>query len=172
MEPVDVVNRWYSAKEVEGILGLTHRRLQYWDESGFLQPSRRTPRRRLYAFTDLIQLSVVSRLLKRGVRLRRIRSGVSALKRILPTISLPLLEVRIDTDGENLFVRHKSTWLEAHTGQAMITFDVWDLYGDVVEILERRRRGDLRVRKMAGGDGARAGTSGAVRPEGASEHSD
>lgn len=141
MEPLEIVNRWYTSREIERILNVSHRQLQYWDESGFLKPSRKTRRRRLYAFTDLIQVSVVARLLKRGVTLRRIRSGVVALRKILPTVSLPLLELRIDTDGESLFVRHRNAWLEAHTGQAMITFDVGDLFGDVVRILEHRRRG-------------------------------
>jgi DNA-binding transcriptional MerR regulator len=144
MEPLDVVNRWYSAKEICRILGLSRRRLQYWDESGFIRPSRKSLRKRLYAFTDLIQLSVVARLIRKGVSLQKIRESVTALKKILPTVSLPLLELRIDTDGENVFVRHKNAWLEAHTGQAMITFDVGDLYGDVVKILSVRREGDAK----------------------------
>jgi DNA-binding transcriptional MerR regulator len=145
MTSTEVTERWYYSRDVAKILGLTNRQLQYWDESGVFSPTDKSTRRRKYTFSDLIQLSVIQRLLARGVSLQKIRKGVANLKRILPQITVPLAELEIDTDGENIFVHHKDSWFEAITGQSMISFRVEELCHQVIYLLAEREK---RVAKL------------------------
>lgn len=135
MDPISVVNRWFYSRDVERIFGITNRQLQYWDETGFFKPTDKSPRRRKYSFLDLIQLKVIHDLLQKGVSLRKIRQSVDSLQRMLPPVTFPFLELQIATDGESIFIHHKNSWIEAHTGQHMISFRVEDLYSSVVDAL-------------------------------------
>lgn len=154
MTPPDVINRWYYSRDVYQILGITNRQLQYWDESGLFAPTDKSARRRKYSFSDLIQLSVIQRLLERGVSLQKIRKGITNLKRILPQLTFPLAELEIDTDGENLFVHHKDSWFEAITGQSMISFRVEELCHQVIDLLAERekREGQLSTSHRTSSD--------------------
>ncbi len=135
MDPISVVNRWFYSRDVERIFGITNRQLQYWDETGFFKPTDKSPRRRKYSFLDLIQLKVIHDLLQKGVSLRKIRQSVDSLQRMLPSVTFPFLELQIATDGESIFIHHKNSWIEAHTGQHMISFRVEDLYSSIVDAL-------------------------------------
>lgn len=139
MKPIEVVNRWYYSRDVKKILGLSNRQLQYWDETGFFPPSEKTKTRRKYSFLDLIQLSIVTELLKKDLSLQKIRKSIERLRDILPGVTLPFLELEIDTDGESIFVHHKGAWFEAYTGQYMISFKVEDLYGKVLNFLVKKK---------------------------------
>ncbi|RMF92466.1 MAG: MerR family transcriptional regulator [Nitrospinota bacterium] len=145
MASSDVTTRWYYSKDVYQILGITNRQLQYWDETGLFSPTEKSTRRRKYSFTDLIQLSVIRRLLERGVSLQKIRKGIANLQRILPQVTFPFAELEIDTDGENVFVHHKDSWFEAITGQTMISFRVEDLFYQVIDLLEEREKRSVEM---------------------------
>jgi len=141
MDPISVVNRWFYSRDIERIFGITNRQLQYWDETGFFKPTEKSPRRRKYSFMDLIQLKVIHDLLQKGISLRKIRQSVNNLEHILPSVTFPFLELQIATDGESIFIHHKNSWIEAHTGQHMISFRVEDLYSNVVNALSEQQGG-------------------------------
>ncbi len=138
MNPIEMVNRLYSSGQVVRLTGITGRQLQYWDDIGFFSPSNKSSRRRMYSFTDLIQLTVISMLLNKGATLKRIKGGMEKMQEILPAVTVPFLELEIDTDGESIFVHHKDTWLEAHTGQYMISFKVEDIFQDIRKLMEEK----------------------------------
>ena len=138
MKPIEVVNRWYYSKDIHEITGISNRQLRYWDENNFFVPTEKTKRRRKYSFLDLIQLGVVSALLKNGLSLQGIRKSIKKLGEILPNVTFPLLELEIDTDGKSIFVHHRGAWFEAHTGQYMICFQVESLYNKVVNIFRKK----------------------------------
>ena len=141
MDPISVVNRWFYSRDIERIFGITNRQLQYWDETGFFKPTQKSARRRKYSFMDLIQLKVIHDLLQKGISLRKIRQSVNNLEHILPSVTFPFLELQIATDGESIFIHHKNSWFEAHTGQHMISFRVEDLYSNVVNALSGQQGG-------------------------------
>ena len=145
MDPISVVNRWFYSRDIERIFGITNRQLQYWDETGFFKPTEKSPRRRKYSFLDLIQLKVIHDLLQRGVSLRKIRQSVKGLEHMLPSVTFPFLELEIATDGDSIFIHHRNSWFEAHTGQHMISFRVEDLYSSVVDALTESKEGPLMV---------------------------
>ncbi len=138
MNPIELVNRMYSTGEVVRLTGITGRQLQYWDSISFFSPSYKKNNRRIYSFTDLIQLTVISLLLSKGATLQKIKNGMEKMREILPSITVPFLELEIDTDGESIFVHHKDTWLEAHSGQYMISFKVEDIFKDIRKLMEEQ----------------------------------
>jgi DNA-binding transcriptional MerR regulator len=91
------------------------RRLRYWDQTKLVVPSIKRsfgPRSnvRLYAFNDLVNLLVVSALLRNGFSLRHVRKVVSYLRR-KHGYEAPLRELRFAIAGNEIFFQHPDgTW--------------------------------------------------------------
>lgn len=98
----------YNTKIVCKIIGLTKRQVDYWDTSHFIKPTVNEASGygsvRLYSFTDLIQLKVAKTLKDGGISLQKIRKSLNYLKRNMPKIREPLLNLRFITDGNSVFV--------------------------------------------------------------------
>jgi len=98
----------FNSKMVSRIVGVSLRQIQYWDERGFIRPSVKHAEgrgtKRLYSFSDLVQLKVVKDLTDYGLSLQKIRRCLSYLKRSFPETGRPLSSLRYLTDGEKLFV--------------------------------------------------------------------
>ena len=98
----------YGSRFIHSALGIPVSALHYWDRSDLLKPSLRpaTGRgsRRLYSFTDLVQLLVISRLRELGLSLQRIRRCLLFLRRKFPHLEAPLAELSLVTDGEAIFL--------------------------------------------------------------------
>lgn len=98
----------FNSKMVSRIVGVSLRQIQYWDEQGFIRPSVKLAEgrgtKRLYSFSDLVQLKVVKDLTDYGLSLQKIRRCLSYLKRSFPDTGRPLSSLRYLTDGEKLFV--------------------------------------------------------------------
>ncbi len=98
----------FNSKMVSRIVGVSLRQIQYWDEKGFIRPSVRLAEgrgsKRLYSFSDLIQLKVVKDLTRRGFSPRKVRRCVSHLKHSFRQTDQSLDSLRYLTDGEKLFV--------------------------------------------------------------------
>lgn len=141
-EPVTDV---FSGTEVCRLLGLTQGRLRSLDRSGIVSPSGRRRGRRAYTFTDLIALRTAKGLLERKVRLRDVSRAIEALRRTLPSVTRPLSELRIVSDGERLVVKSEEGTYEPLTGQMVLDFEVGRLRDDVVRVL-RPKVGRERAR--------------------------
>jgi len=64
---------YFNSRTASRIVGVSLRQIQYWDERGFLRPSVRAAGRgskRLYSFSDLINLKVVKDLSNHGLSLQ------------------------------------------------------------------------------------------------------
>lgn len=98
----------FNSKMVSRIVGVSLRQIQYWDEQGFIQPSVKPAEgrgtKRLYSFSDLVQLKVVKDLTDYGLSLQKVRRCLSYLKRSFSDTGRPLSSLRYLTDGEKLFV--------------------------------------------------------------------
>jgi DNA-binding transcriptional MerR regulator len=74
----------YRVPEVQRLVGISYRQLDYWARTGLVRPSIRdadgSGSQRLYSFHDLLQLRIIKKLLDAGVSLQRVRKAVDFLK--------------------------------------------------------------------------------------------
>ncbi len=98
----------FNSKTVSRILGIPLRVVDYWDRTNFIKPSVHEASgygsMRLYSFTDLIQFRVAKFLRDQGLSLQKIRKSLNYLRKHLPEIEKPLVQLRFLTDGETIFV--------------------------------------------------------------------
>jgi DNA-binding transcriptional MerR regulator len=144
----------YSAADARRIVGITQRRLDYWDEQGYVSPSgdretgkgsaRRGPGRR-YTYQDLLKLAIVKRLSDAGLSLQRIKKGLAKLRK-KSAAGDPLLEEVLVTDGKTLLLRRSDdpAVLEDLLANGQLVFSVVavgkideDLREDVVRFEKR-----------------------------------
>ena len=102
------MNNSFNSKVVSKIIGTPIRVIDYWDRTNFIKPSINEASgygsTRLYSFTDLIQFKVAKFLRDRGLSLQKMRKGLHFLRKHLPEIEKPLIQLRFLTDGETIFV--------------------------------------------------------------------
>lgn len=125
----------FTRSEISRLLGLTPARLRTLDKAGVVSPSGRRRRRRAYTFTDLIALRAAQALLDHKVRLRDVTRAVAALQHTLPTVTRPLVELRIVSDGKKVVVHTQDGSFEPLTGQMVMNLEVKSLRDDVVRVL-------------------------------------
>lgn len=133
--PFEPTLEMFSTREVTRLLGLPSARLRALDKAGIVQPSGESRGRRAYTFTDLIALRATSELLRARVRMGDVARAVGVLRRTLPTVTRPLQELRITSDGRRVVVRAEGTTFEPLTGQVLLDFQVGSLQKDVVAML-------------------------------------
>jgi tetratricopeptide (TPR) repeat protein len=99
------------------MLGISEHRLRGWERQGL------TARLTHYTFPDLVVLRTLARLTKSGLSSARIRRAVAALRQRLGSISDPLKELSISSEGRNITVQVGSSRMEAVSGQLLLDFD-------------------------------------------------
>lgn len=140
----------FNTKTTCKIAGLSIRQIDYWDRTHFIKPSVSEASGhgsvRLYSFNDLFQLRVAKTLLNKGVSLQKIRKAIIYLKKHMPEIKQPLLELTFLTDGETIFVltRNDKTIIDTlKSGQLVFSIAVGkiaeDLKGKVIAFQKERR---------------------------------
>jgi len=125
----------FSPEEVQRILGLTGKQLDYWDRLRLVSP-RKEVGNRSYDFGDLIGLRTVKQLVDEGVPANRLRRALAALREKLAQVHAPLAELRVLSDGKDIVVERDGARLEPLSGQFVLNFETREL--------------DERVRVMAG----------------------
>ena len=74
----------FHGPQVCGLVGISYRQLDYWARTGLLQPSLATSKgsgsRRVYAYSDVLELKVIKQLLDSGVSLQSARRAVECLR--------------------------------------------------------------------------------------------
>jgi DNA-binding transcriptional MerR regulator len=140
----------FDSKTVSRIVGVSLRQIQYWDEQGFIRPSVKTAggrgTKRLYSFSDLVQLKVVKDLGEHGLSLQKIRRCLRHLRDSFPEPTQPLQSLRYLTDGDKLFVltSDRSKIMEAMDRQFVFSLGIGNLVreldGDVRRVTGRAGR--------------------------------
>ncbi len=125
----------FSPDEVQRILGLTGKQLDYWDRLRLVSP-RKEQGNRFYDFGDLIGLRTVKQLVEKGVPANRLRRALAALREKLAQVHAPLSELRVLSDGKDIVVERGGARLEPLSGQFVLNFETREL--------------DERVRVIAG----------------------
>jgi DNA-binding transcriptional MerR regulator len=113
--------RSFRTGQVARILGVSHRQLQYWAETGLVAPSARTDGGHCrYTFQDLVALRAAKQLIDAGVSVQGIRKSIGSLQRMLPTVRRPLSELVLVATGDLVLVLRDGSAFEAISGQEWI----------------------------------------------------
>jgi len=100
-------NGYYSSGDVARIAGVSLRQLQWWDERHVVSP-RHQGHRRVYLENEVVEVSVIAELRRKGFSLQKIRRVLRFLqkemgKRLADT-SRADSEIHLITDGKNIFL--------------------------------------------------------------------
>jgi len=121
----------FQTREVIEILQISRRQLQYWAQTGLVEPSAKTPGgHSRYTFEDLVALKAAKRLIDSGVSVQRIRASIGALRKILPTVVRPLAELVLVATGDVVLVFRDGMAFDAVSGQEWV-FEVADFEREV-----------------------------------------
>lgn len=74
----------FRGPQVCKLIGITYRQLDYWARTGLMRPSladaRGSGTKRLYSYSDVLELKVIKQLLDAGVSLQSARRAVECLR--------------------------------------------------------------------------------------------
>lgn len=98
----------FGHRQVQSIVGITHRQLDEWDRQGFVKPSitkkHGRGRKRVYSFQDLVVLRTAKYLRGRGVSLNKLKRCLRFIQKSYPDRQNALAEMTFATDGKSVFV--------------------------------------------------------------------
>lgn len=100
----------YTSSEVSRISGVSLRQLQWWDERNVVSP-RQQGHRRVYLPQEVVEVSVIAALRKKGFSLQKIRRVLKFLqkemgKKLSEVTSLEG-DVHLLTDGKNIYLEEQ-----------------------------------------------------------------
>jgi tetratricopeptide (TPR) repeat protein len=130
----------FSTEDVQRILGLTAKQLDYWDRLRLVSP-RKEQGNRFYDFRDLIGLRTVKQLVEEGVPANRLRRALAALREKLSHAQAPLAELRVFSDGKDILVERGGARLEPLSGQFALNFETREL-DEKVRVMTGRNADD------------------------------
>jgi tetratricopeptide (TPR) repeat protein len=131
----------FSREEVQRILDLTPKQLDYWDRLRLVS-SRKEQNDRFYNFHDLIGLRTVKQLTESGVPAQRLGRALAALRKGILNSHAPLNELRIHSDGRDVVVERDGVRFDPLSGQTVMNFDTRDL-GEKVRVMAGRSAEEL-----------------------------
>jgi DNA-binding transcriptional MerR regulator len=103
----------FHGPQVCGLVGITYRQLDYWARTGLLQPSVASARgsgtRRVYSYSDVLELKVIKQLLDAGVSLQSARRAVECLRE----------DLGADVASSNLVLTGTSSVLARSNGEVV-----------------------------------------------------
>ncbi len=126
----------FTRQEMGRILDVSDKQLNYWEKLGLIAP--RKSGAKFYDFRDLISLRTAKQLIDTGVSASRLKRSLAALDQQLSTVSFPLTELRIRSNGKDVLVeRSGGVQLEPLSGQFVLNFDTRELREKISVMPER-----------------------------------
>jgi DNA-binding transcriptional MerR regulator len=102
-----IQERTYSSKEVAQVAGVSLRQLQWWDERKVVSP-RHEGHRRGYFPAEVIEISVIAELRRKGFSLQNIRTVLRFLPREMGRRLVEVLHasshLHLVTDGKSIYL--------------------------------------------------------------------
>lgn len=102
--------RNYTSSEVSGIAGVSLRQLQWWDERKVVSP-RHEGHKRVYNAEEVIEITVIAELRRKGFSLQKIRRVLRFLQREMGRRLSEVLQGETDlhlvTDGKSIFLEDR-----------------------------------------------------------------
>jgi len=103
----------FHGPQVCSLVGITYRQLDYWARTGLLQPSvaaaKGSGSRRVYSYSDVLELKVIKQLLDAGVSLQSARRAVECLRQ----------DLGADVAASNLVLTGTSSVLARSNGEVV-----------------------------------------------------
>src|ERR1700681_2821154 len=100
-------NRTYSSVEVSTLASVSLRQLQWWDERKVVSP-RHEGHRRVYFRAEVIEITVIAELRRKGFSLQKIRRVLRFLQREMGKRLAEVLQAESDlhlvTDGKSIYL--------------------------------------------------------------------
>ena len=96
---------------------ISARQLQSWERQGLIAAKQN------YAFEDLLELRVLSRLKELGISSTKLQEVFSIMRGKLASDSNPLTELRVYVEGKRIRVQTGGKKMEALSGQLLLDFD-------------------------------------------------
>jgi DNA-binding transcriptional MerR regulator len=97
----------YNSSEVSRICGVSLRQLQWWDERSVVSP-RQDGHKRIYMPEEVVEISVIAELRRKGFSLQRIRRVLRFLQKDmgkrLSEVMGSSTDVHLLTDGKNIYL--------------------------------------------------------------------
>jgi tetratricopeptide (TPR) repeat protein len=131
----------YSVKDVAQLFELQEARLRYWAQTGFIGPSHRHRGKLFYSFQDLIGVKVAKELLESGVPMQRVRRNLEALRAALPGVAAPLAQLKVVSDGNELYVVDADRAFQPESGQLVMSFAVGVITQRLADVTPIRAEG-------------------------------
>ena len=104
---VPMQERTYSSSEVATVAGVSLRQLQWWDERKVVSP-RHEGHRRVYFPAEVIEITVIAELRRKGFSLQKIRRVLRFLQREmgkrLAEVMHASSHLHLVTDGKSIFL--------------------------------------------------------------------
>lgn len=102
-----IQERTYSSSEVSDVAGVSLRQLQWWDERKVVSP-RHEGHRRVYFPAEVIEITVIAELRRKGFSLQKIRRVLRFLQREmgkrLSEVMQASSNLHLVTDGKSIFL--------------------------------------------------------------------
>jgi DNA-binding transcriptional MerR regulator len=99
--------RTYSSSEVSTVAGVSLRQLQWWDERKVVSP-RHEGHRRIYFPAEVIEITVIAELRRKGFSLQKIRRVLRFLQREMGKRLAEVMQasshLHLVTDGKNIYL--------------------------------------------------------------------
>ena len=106
--PADALGQSFNSTEVARICGVSLRQLQWWDERNVVSP-RQDGHKRVYLTGEVVEISVIAELRRKGFSLQKIRRVLRFLERDL---GRRLSEAMSNSSDVHLLTDGKSIYLE------------------------------------------------------------
>ncbi len=102
--------RTFSSSDVSGIAGVSLRQLQWWDERKVVSP-RHEGHRRIYLASEVVEITVIAELRRKGFSLQKIRRVLRFLQkemgRRLADVMQSASDLHLVTDGKSIYLEEK-----------------------------------------------------------------
>ncbi|MBX5495162.1 MAG: MerR family transcriptional regulator [Bryobacteraceae bacterium] len=151
----EATERTYTSSEVSRLAGVSLRQLQWWDERKVVSP-RHEGHKRVYLPEEVIEITVIAELRRKGFSLQKIRRVLRFLQREVGRRLSEVLQSESDlhllTDGRTIYLEDRHTRIIdilKNARQPMFLVCVSDQV--------RRLQSSVPARKPAKAEGAAAG---------------
>jgi DNA-binding transcriptional MerR regulator len=133
----------YGVKEVQKVVGVTYRQLDYWARTELVVPSVRDAEgsgsQRLYSFQDILKLRIIKSLLDTGVTLQKIRTATN----FLTDIKQAPHGTTLISDGNRVYAKASPEFMLdlLAKGQGVFAISIESQWTDLEKALSKGRRG-------------------------------
>jgi DNA-binding transcriptional MerR regulator len=107
----NVASRTYTSSEVSNVAGVSLRQLQWWDERKVVSP-RHEGHKRVYSPEEVIEITVIAELRRKGFSLQKIRRVLRFLQREMGRRLAEVMQGESDlhlvTDGKSIYLEERS----------------------------------------------------------------